>query len=134
MTAFYGEIRLVHIVAVVASGSLFLIRGLLVQAGRPGWALASGTRRVSIAIDTVLLAAALALVTILPRTAFANGWLTAKLGLLPLYVAFGWGALRAATPFRRRLCLAAALAAFAAMVTIARAHDPFGPVRTLLGS
>ena len=127
MTEFYGEIRLAHVVAVIASGGLFLLRGILVQAGHAAWALAPGPRYLSYAIDTALLTAALILVVILPSGAFANGWLAAKLALLPLYVGFGWGALRAGTPRRRQVFFAAALAAFCAMLAIARAHDPLGP-------
>jgi len=132
MIEFYGEIRLVHIAAVMTSGGLFLLRGLLVQAGRPAWALAAGPRYLSYAVDTTLLTAAMMLVTILPSGVFSNGWLAAKLALLPLYIGLGWGALRAATPGRRRIFFAAALLAFAAMFAIARAHDPLGPLAGLV--
>jgi uncharacterized membrane protein SirB2 len=131
---YYAEIRFVHFVAALASGSLFLSRGLLVQAGRPGWALAPLPRNASYAIDTVLLAAALVLVSILPSAVFANGWLAAKLALLPLYIGLGWGALRAGTRARRLACFAAAILAFAGMYTIARAHSPYGPLAPLLAA
>jgi uncharacterized membrane protein SirB2 len=130
---FYADIRLVHIVSVIASGSLFLFRGLLVQVGRGDWALAPVPRYLSYAIDTTLLAAALMLLTILPSPVFANGWLVAKLALLPVYVGLGWLALRGATG-RRRICLAGALVAFGCMFAIARAHDPLGPLAALAGS
>jgi uncharacterized membrane protein SirB2 len=132
MIEFYGEIRLTHIAAVMASGGLFLVRGLLVQAGRPAWALAAGPRYLSYAVDTVLLTAAMMLVTILPSAVFSNGWLAAKLTLLPFYIGLGWGALRARSPLRRRLFFAGALVAFGAMFTIARAHDPLGPLAGLI--
>lgn len=132
MIEYYAEIRLAHIAAAVASGALFLLRGLLVQAGRGAWALAPVPRYLSYAVDTTLLMAALMLVAILPSQAFANGWLAAKLALLPLYIGLGWGALRARTPARRLGCLAGALAAFAGMYGIARAHDPLGPLARLL--
>ena len=79
LMAFYPEIRWAHIAAVTASGSLFALRGLLVQANRPRWAMAAPVRYLSYSIDTVLLTAALMLVTILPGAMFANGWLTVKL-------------------------------------------------------
>jgi hypothetical protein len=47
---FYAEIRLAHITAVVASGALFLLRGVLVQAGHPRLALAPLPRVLSYAI------------------------------------------------------------------------------------
>lgn len=131
MIEYYGEIRLVHITAAVASGVLFLLRALLVQADRGAWALAPAPRYLSYAIDTTLLTAALMLFTILPSQAFSNGWLAAKLAFLPLYIGLGWGALRARTRARRLGFLAGAIAAYSAMYGIARAHDPLGPLAAL---
>jgi uncharacterized membrane protein SirB2 len=128
MIEFYGEIRLAHVTAVIASGALFTVRGLLVQARRPAWALAAVPRYLSYAIDTTLLTAALMLVSILPSAMFANGWLAAKLVLLPVYIGLGWVALRAKASRSRAWAFAGALATYAGMYTIARAHDPFGPV------
>jgi uncharacterized membrane protein SirB2 len=132
MMDYYGEIRFAHVTAAIASGSLFLLRGLLVQADRGAWALAPVPRYLSYAIDTTLLTAALMLFTILPSQAFSNGWLAAKLALLPLYIGLGWGALRARTRARRLGFLAGALAAFVGMYGIARAHDPLGPLARLI--
>ena len=134
MLEYYAEIRIAHVAAAVASGSLFLFRGLLVQAGRPAWALAPLPRYLSYAIDTGLLAAALMLVSILPSAVYANGWLAAKLALLPLYIGLGWGALRAGTRARRLACFTAAILAFAGMFAIARAHNPLGPLAALLAA
>lgn len=133
MIEYYAEIRLAHMVAVLASGGLFLLRGLLVQAGRPGWALAAFPRWASYAIDTSLLTAALMLVTILPAAVWSNGWLVVKLGLLPAYVLLGYLALRGGSRNLRRGSLVAAMAAYASMFAIARTHDPFGPLRPILG-
>ncbi len=134
MLEYYAEIRVAHIAAALASGGLFLLRGLLVQAGRAGWALAPLPRYASYAIDTCLLTAALMLVSILPSAVYANGWLAAKLALLPLYIGLGWGALRAGTRARRLACFAAAILAFAGMYAIARTHSPFGPLAPLLAA
>ena len=132
MIEYYSEIRLAHITTAVASGMLFLLRGLLVQAGRGAWAHAPVPRYLSYAIDTTLLTAALMLFTILPSQAFSNGWLAAKLAFLPLYIGLGWGALRAQTRARRLGFFAGAIAVFAAMYGIARAHDPLGLLAPLL--
>ena len=132
MIEFYGEIRLAHISAVFTSGALFLVRGLLVQAGRPALALAALPRYVSYAVDTTLLTAALMLLTILPSAAFSNGWLAAKLVLLPAYIGLGWLALRAKGERSRTYAFVGALAAFGCIYLIARAHDPLGPLRAWL--
>ena len=126
----------VHVAAVLCSGSLFLLRGLLAQSG-PGttgarWAMAAPLRYGSYAIDTVLLTAALMLLTMLPHAVVANGWLLVKLGLLVAYVLLGTFALkRGRTPALRRTCFVAALAVFGCMLAVARTHDPLGPLRLL---
>lgn len=130
MSAYYVEIRWLHILAVAASGSLFLVRGLLVQTGRAPLAMAAPLRWLSVAIDSVLLAAALMLVTILPAAMFANGWLAAKLALLVLYIVLGSLALRRGRTARtRRIAYVLAALTLAFMVSIARAHDPLGFLR-----
>jgi uncharacterized membrane protein SirB2 len=132
MIEFYPEIRLAHILAVIASGSLFLLRGLVVRAGRAQWALAPPVRYLSYAVDTALLTAALMLFTILPSAAFSNGWLAAKLALLPLYVGLGWLALRRpAEGVRPWAYFSGAMLAYSLMFVIARTHDPLGPLHRL---
>ena len=126
MLEFYPQIKAVHIVAVLLSGGLFALRGLLVLAGS-GWGMVAPVRLLSYAIDTVLLTAALMLVTILPHAMFANGWLTAKLVLLVAYVLLGSFALkRGRTPRARAACYGGALAVYAFMIGIAWFHHPLG--------
>ena len=127
MLAFYAQIKAVHVAAVLSSGALFLLRGLLVQVGWQRWAMSGPVRYASYGIDTVLLTAALMLMTILPGAMFANHWLTLKVGLLVVYVALGSFALkRAGTRRARAFCFVAALAIYATMLGIARAHHPLG--------
>ena len=127
MIEFYPQIKWVHVATVMLSGLLFLLRGLLVQARRPGWAMAAPVRYLSYAIDTTLLTAALMLLTILPGAMFANGWLAAKIVLLLAYMALGsWALKRGRTARVRLACYLAALATFAFMVSIARTHHPGG--------
>jgi len=131
MLAFYAQIKTVHVVAVLLSGALFLTRGLLAHIGRQRWAMYAPLRYASYGIDTVLLTAALMLLTILPAAAFANQWLTLKVTLLLLYVALGSLALkRGGTPRVRTGCFIAALAVYATMLGIARAHHPLGWIRS----
>ncbi len=127
MIEFYPQIKWVHIAAVLATGGLFLLRGLLVQAGRPGLALAAPVRYLSYTIDCVLLTAALMLFTILPKEMFANGWLWVKIVLLVAYIVLGTFALkRGRTPGVRRVCYVVALLVFGFMLTVARRHHPLG--------
>jgi len=134
MIEFYPQLRVLHISAVIVSGSLFLLRGLLARAGLGTLALMPLPRYLSYAVDTLLLLSALALVAVLPAATFVSGWLYAKLALLPVYVILGFLALRSKAGSPRQLaCLAGALLAFGAMIAIARSHDPLGPLRALLG-
>ena len=126
MIEFYPQIRTVHIDAVIASGLLFLLRGGAVQLGAK-WAMAAPLRYLSYSIDTVLLTAALMLVTILHQYPFVQGWLTAKVVLLVVYVVFGSFALkRGRTGAVRVSCWIAALLVYLFIVSIARAHSPLG--------
>ncbi len=126
MLAFYPQIKLVHIVSVVASGSLFALRGAAVLA-RARWPMAASARFLSYAIDTTLLTAALMLLTILPSAMFANGWLTVKMCLLVAYIGLGSFALkRARTPKIRALCFAGAVCFYLFMISVAYWHHPLG--------
>lgn len=125
LAAFYPQIREVHILAVILSGSLFALRGACAIAGMR-WPRAAPGRYVSYVIDTTLLTAALMLVTILPSAMFANHWLTVKLCFVVTYVALGIATMRARQHGVRVACYVAALAAFALVVGIARAHQPLG--------
>jgi uncharacterized membrane protein SirB2 len=123
----------VHIAAVIASGLLFLLRGGAVQLGAK-WAMAAPLRYLSYSIDTVLLTAALMLVTILHQYPFVHGWLTAKVVLLVVYVVLGSFALkRGRTKGVRITCWLAALLVYLFIVSIARAHSPLGIVALFTG-
>jgi uncharacterized membrane protein SirB2 len=126
MIEFYPQIRWVHITAVLSSGALFTLRGLGVLVGAH-WPMTAPLRYLSYSIDTVLLTAALMLVTVLPSTVFANHWLTAKLALLVLYVALGSYALKRGNTNRvRAACFVTALLTYACMFGVARKHNPWG--------
>jgi len=129
---FYPQIKFVHVAAVILSGSLFALRGMLMLA-RSRWTNHAALRGLSYAIDTTLLTAALMLVTILHQYPFVQAWLTAKVLLLVAYVALGTLALkRGRTRGVQVACFFAALAVFAMIVGIARAHDPRGWFAPLL--
>jgi uncharacterized membrane protein SirB2 len=132
MIEFYPEIRLVHIYAAVASGGLFLLRGIVLFAGRR-WATAAPLRYLSYTIDTVLLTAALMLMTVLKQYPFVHAWLTVKVVLLAAYIALGFVAFWTANKRRVRVgSWIAALGVFGFVVTVARAHHPLGILADLL--
>lgn len=134
MIEFYAQIKWVHVASVLASGGLFLARGLLLQLGQQRLAMAAPLRYLSYAIDSVLLTAALMLLTILPHAVFANGWLGAKLLLLPVYVVLGSFALkRGRTPRIRLVAYLLALLVLGFMFTIARSHHPLGVLALATG-
>lgn len=130
MIEFYPEIRLVHIAAVFASGGLFLLRGLALFAGTDRtarWAMTAPLRYLSYTIDTVLLTAALMLMTIVQQYPFIDHWLTTKVLLLIVYVVLGISAFRfSETRGRLAAFWGAGLLVFLFIVSIARAHHPAG--------
>ena len=132
MIEVYTEIKWLHVAAVIASGSLFLLRGVALQGGSR-WAMAAPLRYASYTIDTVLLTAAFMLLTILPGAVFANGWLTTKVSFLVAYVVLGSYALKRGHSRRERLAfLIAAACVYAAMIAIARSHHPLGALHAVL--
>jgi uncharacterized membrane protein SirB2 len=132
MIEFYLQIKWLHVAAVLASGGLFALRGIAMLAGT-GWFMAAPLRILSYTIDTVLLTAALMLATMLHQYPFVNGWLTVKVLLLVAYVVLGSHALkRGATRVGRAWSFGGALAVYAFIISVARAHDPRG-VFALLG-
>src|SRR3954463_16136688 len=101
MLEFYPDIRWVHICAVIASGSLFMLRGAGVLAGAR-WPMWAPLRYFTCTVDSVLLTAALMLVTLLHQYPFVHAWLTAKVCLLAVYIVLGTFALRRARSLRAR--------------------------------
>lgn len=133
MIEFYPQIKSFHILLVLLSGSLFALRGGFALFGAR-WPRHAGVRYTSYSIDTMLLTSAAMLLTILPGAVFANGWLTAKLGLLVVYIVLGILSMRAQFPRgRRAIFYAAALLTFFFMFGIARMHQPLGWLAKWLG-
>ena len=132
MLELYPEIKHVHVTAAMASGALFLLRGIAVNWGG-GRGMIAPARYLSYSIDIALLTAALLLLAILPTAVYSNGWLWLKLTLLIAYIAFGSLALkRGRTVGIRRGCFVAAIVIYSCMFSIARTHDPLGPIKSLL--
>jgi len=120
------EIRAVHIGSVMASGTLFLLRGLALNLFGWRWPLAWPLRYLSWTVDTVLLTAALMLMTIVHQYPVINGWLTVKVVLLVPYIVLGYLALRGDSRRTRLAAMAGAALTFLYIYSVARAHDPLG--------
>jgi uncharacterized membrane protein SirB2 len=133
MIEFYPDIKWVHVCAVIASGVLFALRGagVLADARWPMWA---PLRYLTYTIDTVLLTAALMLVTILHQYPFVQAWLTVKVLLLVVYIVLGTFALKRASSSRGLvLFYCAALAVYLFIASVARTHAPLGALTWLSG-
>jgi uncharacterized membrane protein SirB2 len=125
----YPLIKLIHVALVTTSVGFFALRGAGVLLGAR-WPLAATSRRVSMVIDTFLLASGGTLWWLLALHPLRQTWLGVKLALLVIYIVLGVLALgRARSGATRVLAFVAALAVAGAMMMIAGAHDPMAPVR-----
>jgi len=124
----YEVLKWLHLTAVVASGSGFLVRAALMVAGSPRL----NARFVRVAphvVDTVLLAAAVAMAVMARLSPLAHPWLAAKIGGLLAYIVLGSVALRYGRTLRARLvALAGAAIVFAYIVGTALQRDPLWPL------
>jgi len=127
MESFYSEIRHVHIAAVALSGALFLVRAIAGNLFGAAWTMAAPIRYLSYTIDTILLTAALMLMTIVQQFPFVDAWLTVKVVLLVGYIVLGSYALKRGKTRRDRLIYsAAAIGVFSFIIGVARTHNPLG--------
>ena len=132
MMEFYPQIKLVHIAAILSSGALFFLRGASALAGMR-WPTAAPVRYLSYTIDTVLLTAAMMLLTILPGELFGNGWLAVKVALVVTYVVLGILAMRSVRVPTRVAMFALALLTYGQIYAIARTHHPLGAFNLWFG-
>jgi uncharacterized membrane protein SirB2 len=124
----YEGLKWLHVVCVVASGAGFLARGVLMVAESP-LLQARFVRIAPHVVDTLLLAAAVAMAVIARLSPLAHPWLAAKIVGLLAYIVLGAVALRRGRTRRTRgLALIAALLAFAYVVGTALRRDVFWPL------
>lgn len=120
----YALLKHLHISCAAASYALFLLRGAWMLRDSPmlrqRW-----VRVVPHAIDTVLLASAVALAYSIRQYPYADNWLSAKVGALLLYIALGFIALKYGRNGMERLTAwLAAQAVFGYIVLVALNRDP----------
>ncbi|MCC7410433.1 MAG: SirB2 family protein [Gammaproteobacteria bacterium] len=121
----YTLIKYVHLIAVVTSLCLFQLR--MYWRWRTPERLAWGWVRVMPhVIDTVLLAAGLALAVEIHQYPLVDGWLTAKFFALIAYIVLGTIALkRGRSPRVRTGAWLAATLSFAYIIAVAMAKRPW---------
>lgn len=115
-----------HLTCVAVSGSGFALRGFWMLSDSPlltrRW-----VRIVPHAVDTLLLASAIALTVLSAQYPFVQGWLTAKVIGLLVYILCGTMALkRGNSKAARAAYFVAALLTFAYIVSVALTHSPYG--------
>jgi len=121
----YVILKYTHVAAVVASFTLFFVRGLWMMTA-PEKLAVRWVRVVPHVIDTVLLVSAIALAAITAQYPFVQQWLTAKVLALLAYILLGTVAIRRGRTRRVRIVAwILALIVFGYMVAIARARVPF---------
>jgi len=89
----YAALKIIHVVSAIFSYLLFTLRGVWMMQDSP----ILQRRWVKIlphVIDTVLLASAIALVTMIQQYSGMNTWLSAKIGGILIYIILGMMALR----------------------------------------
>ena len=119
----YYAVKTLHISCVVASITLFVVRGGLTLWGYP-WRQWNVLRWAPHAVDTVLLSSALWLAWQLGQYPFFDAWLTAKVLALVAYIGLGSHALSLKTPQAKRpLYFAGALLSVSYIVGVALTHS-----------
>lgn len=115
----YNAIKHFHMGCAAMSGSLFLLRGYWMLSN-PARLRQRWVRTAPHLIDTALLASALTMVVLSAQYPFVQGWLTAKVLALLLYIVLGTIALkRGKTRAVRATAFAAAVTAFVYIGSVA---------------
>jgi uncharacterized membrane protein SirB2 len=122
----YHLTKFVHELCALASFTLFAVRGIWMLRDSPQLS----RRWVKIlphAIDTLLLASAVALTLMLHQYPLTDAWLSAKVVGLLVYIGLGLVALRyGRTRGVRAAAWIGALAVFLYIASVALRHDPLG--------
>jgi uncharacterized membrane protein SirB2 len=126
MSAYYPELRNLHIACAFASILLFVLRHVL-SLRNVDWRKSKALRIMPHVVDSVLLASAISLTLIIEQYPFVNSWLTVKVIALVAYIILGMQALKAdRTQAARRMAFVAAVIVFGFIVTVARTRSPLG--------
>lgn len=114
----YELLKLVHIFCVLMSGTLFIYRYVRLSI-YPEQTLAKVLKVLPHINDTVLLAAAIGMLSLIDLNPFATPWLLAKILALAGYVLLGTVCLRSRPGSRRQtISFAAAISVFAYILLV----------------
>ncbi len=117
-------VKTLHVASVVLSLGLFGVRFAWACAA-PARLERAWVRILPHVIDSVLLASAIALMLSIQQYPFVDGWLTAKVLALIVYIVAGSFALkRARTGLGRGVAASIALASITYIIAVALTHDP----------
>jgi uncharacterized membrane protein SirB2 len=115
---YYEMLKLGHVTCVVISGSLFVVRfaRLSLYPDRP---LAKALKVLPHVNDTVLLASAIGMLSLIGLNPFTTPWLLAKIVALVLYIVLGMICMRSLPGSRRQaVSFVAAISVFAYIVLV----------------
>lgn len=120
----YMGLKHLHMLCAVLSILLFILRGALKLQGLE--LLRKKFLRIAPhVIDTVLLASAIGLAVLSAQYPFAQGWLTAKVIALVLYIGLGLVVMRfAQTQAMRTVAYVLAIVVFGYILAVARSRTP----------
>jgi len=122
----YGSLLLVHVGAVILSGTGFLARGVGMATGAD-WVARRPVRILPHVVDTVLLVSAILLAVRGSLSPFSTPWLGAKVIGLVVYILLGTVALRRGrTRTVRIVAWLGAMAVFVWIVSVAITKQPWG--------
>ena len=118
-------VKNIHIVTVVLSISGFFMRGIWMMQDSPR--LKQRWVKIGPHInDTILLTTGIILAVMVQQYPFVNGWLTAKLIALLVYIGLGFATLRFGRSKPQRIITwLAAILVFGYMLGVARTHQAF---------
>lgn len=126
LAVYYTEIKWLHVGCALASGSVFISRGLLMLRGSR-YANHRLLAKLSYCIDTLLLGSAVLLMITIRQYPLVQAWLTVKVLLVVAYIFLGVFALRRGkTRSNRAGFFAAAVVAYGLIIGIAVSHSAFG--------
>jgi uncharacterized membrane protein SirB2 len=126
MSAYYADLKTLHIACAFVSILLFVLRHVL-SLRNVDWRKSRALRIMPHVVDTILLISAILLTIAIGQYPFVDSWLTVKLIALVAYIFLGMQAFKTGrSQSARRIAFVAAVVVFGFIVTVARTHSPLG--------